>query len=806
MSRELAGLTNRGGGDSENEGQEVTPDTDTDSQAELLLHKHSSTNSSFKRATPIMGTRGLETRNSKRSHPHNTNGGGVGGGGGGLIQSVPPPCGAALLANAAPLPKKEYGHQHNVIMGPPPIGQPPPMPATSVGALEVQNVKRAINRYGTLPKNARIGAYLESLRQNSEGGPPLNAALSLETPTAVPLPPAVAALIIQPQLLPQPTPNNILGSRNAAAQLKAAATASGGAQPQMIRSNSSGGVTMTNSATASVNKLQRHRTTTDGTLITFSSFRGATNSPKRGVRPSLADFEFPPPPADLPPPPEEFETTPGGGDVADVIPVRAVEQSQMVATIVVPPPTSDVENTEPSVEEASTRFGVSLRKREPSSDSCSSMGSPDNTLDSQKSERVGRDHRDDQQTRTTTVQQKTEKGPDPVSQLVNELAERRNLNKPHASPELVYKSADGLRKTASSTNLPPKPNVGDQNQTNTNTLKAQLKKVEPKRVVQTPKQDEQPAIIDFKSRLRKVDSSPEHPPDDAAASLENTKNNNEPSNGCKSSESDADIAEDKSNRNEVGVKKATFTGKSEKTLAKTEIKIDIRDEEKGGVDGTTAVVATSEEDKRKSTGSISSLKKLWEAKETSPGTDQTPVVVQLSPKMPVKNVTKADDDPSQPPPPPPPLIEEQQPIAKKPAVPVKPTKLTIYATPIQQKSPTNNENAATTTSTTATNRETILELVNLIEDSFKTPVSTISASQWLQLSDKLNILQNSCVVFADKETMQPHLKFHFRELVGRVETQSRSLRSAGSKNIQDNEKLVTEVGQSLKQISNALHR
>ena len=33
-----------------------------------------------------------------------------------------------------------------------------------VATLEVHNVKRAINRYGTLPKGARIGAYLESLR------------------------------------------------------------------------------------------------------------------------------------------------------------------------------------------------------------------------------------------------------------------------------------------------------------------------------------------------------------------------------------------------------------------------------------------------------------------------------------------------------------------------------------------------------------------------------------------------------------------------------------------------------------------
>lgn len=30
----------------------------------------------------------------------------------------------------------------------------------------MQNVRKAISRYGTLPKGARIGAYLESLRQS----------------------------------------------------------------------------------------------------------------------------------------------------------------------------------------------------------------------------------------------------------------------------------------------------------------------------------------------------------------------------------------------------------------------------------------------------------------------------------------------------------------------------------------------------------------------------------------------------------------------------------------------------------------
>ncbi|XP_076343282.1 uncharacterized protein LOC143243313 isoform X2 [Tachypleus tridentatus] len=47
-----------------------------------------------------------------------------------------------------------------------PQGKIPEAQKVQVAALQVQNVKRAINRYGTLPKGARIGAYLESLRQH----------------------------------------------------------------------------------------------------------------------------------------------------------------------------------------------------------------------------------------------------------------------------------------------------------------------------------------------------------------------------------------------------------------------------------------------------------------------------------------------------------------------------------------------------------------------------------------------------------------------------------------------------------------
>lgn len=245
FSREIANLATRA--DSENENHEITPDTDTDSQEHMTKHSmpppHAS-QTSFKRA-PVMGTR-IDARNSKRSSQRKT-----------------------------PL-----GNANQPVMNQPQVQQQQQQPV--VGALEVQNVKRAINRYGTLPKSSRIGAYLESLRQNGEN----------ESPSGV-VPPATAQQIAG-NVLGIPSANEILPSTHSPrTALKV--------QPQMIRSNSSGGVTnsMTNSATASLTKLQRHRTTTDGTMMTtFSSFRstGNTNSPKRNMQPALADLEFPPPP------------------------------------------------------------------------------------------------------------------------------------------------------------------------------------------------------------------------------------------------------------------------------------------------------------------------------------------------------------------------------------------------------------------------------------------------------------------------------------------------------------------------------
>lgn len=740
----------------------MTPDTDNESQ-EPTLNRQTPLTSSFKRGTPVMGNRSLETRNSKRSQQHP------------MVRKESPPG-----SSSGPMSVPAMG----LNSGPAVPANPVTTPLT-VGALDVHNVKRAIHRYGTLPKGARIGAYLESLRhgasadQQSEGvtgntnghskvdAPPAIAGAASSSPIQSSLSVAARAAATSPKNTissPRPVPKSI-------------------AQPHMIRSNSSSGVTMANSASASVTKLQRHRTTTEGNMMSFSSFRsGASGSPKRGVHPTLADLEFPPPPADLPPPAEELEHG------TNKEPQQAARTSQMETSVTVTL-ASDVSNTAPSVEEASSRFGVSLRRRERSTDSCSSLGSP------AEPEKV-------------SFEVKANKL-DPAAILVNELAESMNL-------KLGKSSA-----ASTPSHLPPKTPVVSEYAAGGG-FKSQLKRVEPKKVVSTPPKDETSAIIDFKSRLRKVENNNDDSGiDEDATRIKSDMASNESLNndthGTAKIKSPGS-ASDQDNNNLVrkglpGLKRplvgygepqqnngfcngGAVNGKGlVKELKKTEIKIDIQ----GGQE--CAGEAVDGEDKRKSTGSINSLKKLWEAKEVSPLFEHP----QLSPKLAMKNTLGQNNNNSEE------GDEGNLNLAKKPAVPLKPTNLTIYATPIQ----TSNLATATSTSNSATcipgsvrttSRESILELVSLLECSLKMPVSSISASQWLQLSDKLNILQTSCVSFAERESLPPHSKFQFRELVGRVETQSRSLRSAGIRNSQDNEKLVVDVQQSLKQITNALHR
>ncbi|XP_017128247.1 tyrosine-protein kinase Abl isoform X6 [Drosophila elegans] len=678
-----------------------------------IAPRSSQQHSSFKRptGTPVMGNRGLETRQSKRSQQHPQT-------------SAPPP------------PATQAHHGNNgVVASAHPI---------TVGALEVMNVKRVVNRYGTLPKVARIGAYLDSLEDSGE-------ATTAPPPATAPAPPPANGHATPPGARINPKTSPI-------------------APQQMIRSNSSGGVTMQNNAAASLNKLQRHRTTTEGTMMTFSSFRAgnSSSSPKRsgcgvgpvGAQPALANLEFPPPPLDLPPPPEEFEGAPPPPPPAPESAVQAIQQhlhaqlpnngnvSNGNGTNNNDSSHNDVSNTAPSVEEASSRFGVSLRKREPSTDSCSSLGSPPEDLKEKLITEIKAAGKESAPA-SHLANGSGIAAVDPVSLLVTELAESMNLPKqPQSQPTLPQQQQQKL------TN-------GNGSGTGSGSgFKAQLKKVEPKKM-SPPMAKAEPAssIIDFKAHLRRVDKEKEPSvPAPAPAAPQLVTNN--------------------ANTGTLN-RKEDSSRKFAQAMQKTEIKIDVTN---SNVEADTGAAGEGDLGKRRSTDDEEQSHQEGPGSGSGSGSGlggQGPADMTQS------------------------LYEQKPQIQQKPAVPHKPTKLTIYATPIAKLAEPASSGSA---SSTQISRESILELVGLLEGSLKHPVNAIAGSQWLQLSDKLNILHNSCVIFAENGAMPPHSKFQFRELVTRVEAQSQHLRSAGSKNVQDNERLVAEVGQSLRQISNALNR
>lgn len=289
------------------------------------------------------------------------------------------------------------------------------------------------------------------------------------------------------------------------------------------------------------------------------------------------------------------------------------------------------------------------------------------------------------------------------------------------------------------------------------------------------KDDDMPPIISFKSRLRKVEKKEEE--------IEPNKN----------IESDAE----NNKRESVG------------SCDSGNLKLEECD------------------DKRKSTGSISSLKKLWEPKES-----ENSGSTQLSPKFTIKNL-KSDEHidsveleksvksekRSWPP------SNEEKPVipikpplkSVKPAVTMRPAGSAIYATPIAPKPPISAKPTAVDTKileehpkgdqTGKGEKSNILEISQALESTLNSIKSNpnVSSATWLQLSDKIGLLHGSCMDYADN-VIPAHTKFQFRELLTRLEAQARQLRSAGSRNSTENARCLNEVNNTIKDVVNVVFR
>lgn len=770
-----------------------------------------------------------------------------------------------------------------------------------MGALEVQNVKRAINRYGTLPKGARIGAYLESLRQsgmpsNQENIVPAVSSLSTTIEQQQQQQHEIAS-VIAVDTVPQhrslsPRQNNLRS------------------QPQMTRSNSSSGVVSTyqppNSPRSRTVAIRKNNADSSIGLRTFrapnnSSFR--TASPSRSIQPTLADLEFPPPPIDLPPPPDEIF----GGDQCDLPPPITIaspctEISHAKTTTVSPisikklkaewrsrdevsdepeDRNSDVRNAEPSVKEASSRFGVNLRRRDTSADAhCGVAKSADEkklVYKPNNKETANIASAKVELTNVTTAAPEEAPPPPPPPPPPIDSDSNNSITDPFESKpgmkemlELklvneIKQNADmkhgtGIAKKTGNANSAPSSAPLDPASQLLSELCASFS------MDSTNKQhviSSEYAISTLKSTADIVSGG--NVAQDYHAVMQTAP---ERSAGHKEIPMTSPITESILSTTNVGFKlkkvdKRSNPQKEENTDGQQIIdfkarlrKVDNIDKEKVAdekgrrFDDVANVVADSAEsssvddlndDKRRSTGSISSLKKLWENKEAS--CDNQP----LSPKLNVRGPGKQEvsdtnedspedhsgastrsstskDDPRIWPPPTSSSSSITLAEMEKPIVPAKPLKplgpsakhfgSSIYATPNCNKPPSQNDDdgggkqiGGGGGDSAKGAKHIVIDTSNVIENSILNLKGspTIVMASWMQLSDKVGLLHSMCVNLTDT-VIAPHMRFQFRDLLTRLELQARQLRAAGTHNITENTRLLSDVQNTIKDVINTVQR
>ncbi|KAL3242149.1 hypothetical protein MRX96_021514 [Rhipicephalus microplus] len=260
--------------------------------------------------------------------------------------------------------------------------------------------------------------------------------------------------------------------------------------------------------------------------------------------------------------------------------------------------------------------------------------------------------------------------------------------------------------------------------------------------------------------------------------------------------------------------------------------------------------AQGEEEKRQSSGSISSLKKLWE-KETGGGKvspkigAKRPESLRLSkndggeskkasPPSPPSTVTVPPRTPDDAPDP---QQQQQQQFTSKPVVPTKPAlkpapKLSCSTTnkflkssssssgaPSQPKPPVVPRNQPSTSpqpkkgaqkdeDRLADSKSSILEISSALESGIvalkAAAPGSLSSVSVMQLSDKVQLLCSSCSSYA--ESVPPHGRFRFRELLSRLETQGDQLRTCSSNNSAASAKLFTDLHNTVRDLVNVVQR
>ena len=538
--------------------------------------------------------------------------------------------------------------------------------AGQVVALDERNLKRAVNRYGTMPKGARIGAYLESLRQSGM------------TPEPITEQGVESDAMVDQSGTSESMDRSMVGKPNKA--------------NQMLRSNSShGGFSSVTSSGANLTS----RNSPSNSLVkrvqqgSLERAYGAALQNCTSASATPVDFEFPPPPADLPPPcsSPSPRSTKRNFDKEN-LPERLERTSSS--------------SSKPSYQIDNSPMSPLSENRTLGSPAVGSLSSPGSTLDhdhkrnTNKSEDAIKPFQQRDKIKADHVVEPLDSGPAaaaPADMLVNELFEsfKAKSNKAKGAPtcpteEVEDKSASSAIDFKANLRKVKKP-VDEHQQTqkevkaNQIDFKSNLKKKSESGTAAPSSfstSSEQPALVDFKAKLRKSTASP-------SLSSSKVESKDEMDQSSAAAVANLDF---KARLRKVSDSKDS----SGKSPIKDALDSDKKAQEKRESGGST------DDDKRKSTGSISSLRKMWES--TTPKAIDSPdgnsaeagkSTVKFEkrvwppvpntetekPMVPVKPTVKPPAPTTKPPPPKEPMVNPPP----KPAMAVKPNVCNIYAAP-----------------------------------------------------------------------------------------------------------------------------
>lgn len=537
--------------------------------------------------------------------------------------------------------------------------------AGQVVALDERNLKRAVNRYGTMPKGARIGAYLESLRQSGM------------TPEPITEQGVESDAMVDQSGTSESMDRSMVGKPNKA--------------NQMLRSNSShGGFSSVTSSGANLTS----RNSPSNSLVkrvqqgSLERAYGAALQNCTSASATPVDFEFPPPPADLPPPcsSPSPRSTKRNFDKEN-LPERLERTSSS--------------SSKPSYQIDNSPMSPLSENRTLGSPAVGSLSSPGSTLDhdhkrnTNKSEDAIKPFQQRDKIKADQVVEPVESGAGaaPADMLVNELFESfkaksnkaKAMNNPSEGVEDKSVTAIDFKANLRKVKKPLDEHQQTQKEIKANQIdfKSNLKKKSESNP--TPLEEpQQPALVDFKAKLRKSTASP------SSSSKVDNKDEMDPSSAS---------LDFKARLRKVSDSKDS----SCKSPIKDAFDSDKKAQEKRESIDSADASGENNDDKRKSTGSISSLRKMWESStpkaidSPDPGNAEAgklsnsnstvkfekrvwppvPNTETEKPMVPVKPTVKPPAPTTKPPPPKEPLVKPPP----KPAMAVKPNVCNIYAAP-----------------------------------------------------------------------------------------------------------------------------